>query len=238
MFAGRGVGALRTRGQTTKRESLSAWSVSLVTHLVLLFALSCFIFKDTVREHLLTLNVERPETATPLQLVAAAPNLSDPTLASERSEQPVKIPSMSSVESDLVPLDELAMLEFNTVDEMRETESPPSNPSRPRRRVERPMPWQIREPATTESIRSVPGVVAALGPIEQAIRNEVAQGDTLVVWLMDASISLQLNRRMIAHRLADFQISLGAATKQQGLDSRDSGHLLFNSVVAFGQGVE
>lgn len=238
MFVRRGVAALRKRVQRARREWFGAWTVSLLVHLLLLFMLSCFIFQRTVRETLLTMMVEPTDLATQLELVPPAPSLPEPTVAADLANESVELSSRMSLDSDLVPLEEMELLDLNIIEDLKaEPESPtPTLPKSPRG-TKKTSPWPTREPSTTESIKSAEGVVAALGPIEQAIRDEVKQGNTLVVWLMDASISLQLNRHLLAGRLEEFQKSLGMATRKQALAKRDSAHQLFNSVVAFGQGV-
>lgn len=80
------------------------------------------------------------------------------------------------------------------------------------------------------SIAVAGDVAAASGAVERAIRRELAKGDTLVVWLLDASISLQLNRQRMAARMERFYRSIDALDRQT-----TSSHTLFSSVVAFGR---
>jgi hypothetical protein len=181
MILRRGIESLRARFQRARRESLNGWTASLLFHVLFMFLLSCFIFEAAVRDQVLTLDVERPESVASLELVAAVPELADPTLAADTNEQPVEISSMSPTDHDLVPVAELEPLEFESIVEMElDSETPSSIERGLRHRPERQLPWEIREPATTDSVRSAEGVAAALGPIEQAIRDELTQGDTLV----------------------------------------------------------
>ena len=60
------------------------------------------------------------------------------------------------------------------------------------------------------------------------IRETLAQGNTLVIWLLDSSISMQRQHQMLADRLAQF------LTQLQQTDGSDE-HVLHHGVVAFGQ---
>ena len=91
------------------------------------------------------------------------------------------------------------------------------------------MPRSASDPAN--AIRQADGISDAVGMVTDSIGEELARGDTLIVWLLDASISLELHRETMARRAAAFYKSIG------GLTTRDSGsrNLLFSSVVGFGE---
>ncbi|MCR9211592.1 MAG: VWA domain-containing protein [bacterium] len=91
--------------------------------------------------------------------------------------------------------------------------------------------------STTQQIGSADGIESATQSIENAIRGELKQGDTLVVWLLDASISLQLNRGRMARRIREFYDEIGALSRPDTSDGIER-HRLFSSVVAFGRGIK
>lgn len=93
-----------------------------------------------------------------------------------------------------------------------------------------------RTESTTEQIGAANGIESATQSVENAIRGELKQGDTLVVWLLDASISLQLNRDRMARRIRDFYVEIGALSRPDTSDGIER-HRLFSSVVAFGKGI-
>ncbi|PHQ36424.1 vWA domain-containing protein [Rhodopirellula bahusiensis] len=93
-----------------------------------------------------------------------------------------------------------------------------------------------RTESTVEQIGAADGIESATQSVENAIRGELKQGDTLVVWLLDASISLQLNRDRMARRIREFYEEIGALSRPDTSDGIDR-HRLFSSVVAFGRGI-
>lgn len=94
-----------------------------------------------------------------------------------------------------------------------------------------------RAVSTAEQIASAGGIESATASVENAIRGELKQGDTLVVWLLDASISLQLNRDRMANRIRAFYEDIGVLSRPATSDGIER-HQLFSSVVAFGQSVQ
>ena len=83
-------------------------------------------------------------------------------------------------------------------------------------------------------VRRADGVADAANGVTGALRGELDQGDTLVVWLLDASISLEENRSMLSAKAADFYKSMDAFNTSR--DDYSGNHTLLSSVVAFGRG--
>ena len=82
-------------------------------------------------------------------------------------------------------------------------------------------------------MRRADGVASAADVVTGAIRRELEQGDTLVVWLLDASISLHENRELLSKKAESFYKSIDAfntSGEQYGGD-----HTLLSSVVSFGR---
>ncbi|MEM8671561.1 MAG: vWA domain-containing protein [Planctomycetota bacterium] len=216
-----------------------AWTVSVVFHTLLFLLLACFVLPSQIRQRALVF-AQHSGSDAPFELASAFRFSPQPDALEDPADLAVDVISLTPTPLDIEPLSDLVIpeeLDWDLEDSDPELLEGIDESNSPRRRRGRESLWADREPSTTESISAVDGVEAALGPIEQAIRNELAQGDTLVVWLMDASISLQLNRRAMAGRLAQFQESMGLANRSDGLRRSDQGHRLFNSVVAFGNGV-
>ena len=83
-----------------------------------------------------------------------------------------------------------------------------------------------------DAIRQADGVADAVGMVTGSIGEELEKGDTLVVWLLDASISLEAHRETMARRAETFYESIGGLTTRQSSGLRNR---LYNSVVAFGE---
>lgn len=83
----------------------------------------------------------------------------------------------------------------------------------------------------TGSVSDAESIEDAVDKITGGIRGRLAEGDLLVVWLLDSSLSLKDDRQRVAARLEDFLEDIEAESPQ-----RD--HQLLNAVVAFGQRVK
>ena len=90
--------------------------------------------------------------------------------------------------------------------------------------------------ASTDGVRQAAGVADATGMVAESIRSELAKGDTLVVWLLDSSVSLEVHRATLAKRAAEFYESIGGMTNSQPADDADEDrYRLFSSVIGFGE---
>ena len=83
------------------------------------------------------------------------------------------------------------------------------------------------------SIGEAGSVEEAVDQITGSIQGQLEQGDVLVVWLLDSSLSLQEDRQRIAKRLEGFltQLSTDGANNSSAHENR-----LLNAVVTFGRG--
>ena len=75
------------------------------------------------------------------------------------------------------------------------------------------------------------GLEGAVDGVTAGINGELAEGDVLVVWLLDASISLLDDRQRVADRLEPFYREIAGR-------ARGEGHRLMSAVVSFGAGYE
>ncbi|HEY5312406.1 MAG TPA: VWA domain-containing protein, partial [Pirellulales bacterium] len=80
--------------------------------------------------------------------------------------------------------------------------------------------------ATGGGVVAAEGVGSAVDGILSTIRGELATGDLMVVWLLDASLSLYDDRQQVAARIEPFYRDLEAR--------RGSSHQLMNAAVAYG----
>ena len=94
----------------------------------------------------------------------------------------------------------------------------------------------ISEPNLAASIAA--GSIGEAGSVEEAvdqitggIQGQLEQGDVLVIWLLDSSLSLQEDRQRIAGRLEGFLKTSGKPAEPSENNSR-----LVNAVVTFGRG--
>ncbi len=94
--------------------------------------------------------------------------------------------------------------------------------------------FEPRVPSTTAEVRVAENPAGALATVTSSIQRELEAGDTLVVWLVDASISLENDRRLMAQHMESFYRSIGAFD----VNDRRDGSRLMNAIVAFGAGAE
>ncbi len=234
MFASRQNLVAAVRGRRGGYTASGAWTVSVLVHGLLFVLLACFVLPSVDITGLLKLEGQRGGPIAPLTFVTPLPIAFQPEATPSPADPllPVELAAAADIEPLRTILDEMALEDVPPIDLF--TDSPLSSKPVSHIRGGREVQWDMREASTPDAITSVPGVEAAIGKIEEAIRGELEQGDTLVVWLMDASISLQLNRQLMASRLAQFHQSIGLATRKDGLESRSNPHRLFSCVVAFG----
>jgi hypothetical protein len=95
-----------------------------------------------------------------------------------------------------------------------------------RRHITRPV-------SSTELVRGAADVAGAVNVFTNAIRSEMDQGDTLVVWLIDQSISLHGDRMEIAEQLEPFFKSIKGFNELRKNSGRE--YFLSHAVVAYGR---
>ncbi|WDQ15974.1 vWA domain-containing protein [Rhodopirellula sp. P2] len=217
------------------------WLISMIFHTAALLVMGLWVFPDWMdrKGQLITASfadLGDQESSFSLMPIAAIemPDLGDSdlkdepvetSLTSELTEMdlPELLPSAEGVEASalekLLPTPETRLASLRTLmtevggDEITD-----------------------RSESTAEQVGTADGIESATQAVENAIRGELKQGDTLVVWLLDASISLQLNRDRMARRIREFYDEIGALSRPATSDGVEQ-HRLFSSVVAFGKGI-
>jgi hypothetical protein len=86
------------------------------------------------------------------------------------------------------------------------------------------------DPGPKGTVASAAGVDGAVEGLTNSIRGKLGEGDTLVVWLFDASLSLMADRQQVVKCLEPFYDDIGY--RKKGREST-----LTNAVVAFGRDV-
>jgi hypothetical protein len=218
------------------------WLISMIFHTAALLVMGLWVFPDWMdREgQLITASfadLGEQDAAFSLMPIASLemPDLGD----SEFEEEPVdtsSTPELTDVElPELMP--SVEGIEASTLEQLQPT---------PETRLAslRTLMTEVggdaiteRSESTAEQVGVADGIESATQAVENAIRGELKQGDTLVVWLLDASISLQLNRDRMARRIREFYDEIGALSRPATSDGIER-HRLFSSVVAFGKGIQ
>ena len=89
-----------------------------------------------------------------------------------------------------------------------------------------------RPPSGKEEVREASAVAEAVDVVTGKLKGELDYGDTLVIWLLDASISLVGDRAQVAERMEEFYRSIDAFGTTRAESDRE--HELMNAVVAYG----
>lgn len=206
------------------------WLVSLTLHTLGILFLALWVAPNLRGPQVESLQAKlsAPEVAlldlpitipdTPLDTSdAIIPRETVTTITSVLEVKPIHLALGSSPRSPLPALPELLPPRFEPAELLPGVRMPGSNVA-----------------SDLSQVRSANGVADAAEAVTGAIRGEVEKGDRLVVWLLDASISLEQNRSLLAARAADFYQSMDAFnTSREDYSGR---YALLSSVVAFGRG--
>ncbi|MCC9656565.1 vWA domain-containing protein [Rhodopirellula halodulae] len=215
------------------------WLISMIVHTALLLVMGLWVFPDWMeqRGQVITANfAEMSDEDSSFSLMPTSaielPEMGEMPL----EEQPVDTSAETALVTLATPewINAAETLADSSVEELKQDNST---------RLASIRKWMAktggevtteRSESTTEQIGAADGIESATQAVENAIRGELSQGDTLVVWLLDASISLQLNRDRMAQRIRMFYDEIGALTRPESSKQVDR-HRLFSSVVAFGR---
>ena len=85
--------------------------------------------------------------------------------------------------------------------------------------------------AATSAVSGARSVEEAVDRVTGGIRGRLDEGDLLVVWMLDASLSLKDDRPRVAARLGSFLSEIAESADQRP-------YVLLSAVVAFGRGIE
>ncbi|GAA5509271.1 hypothetical protein Rcae01_04770 [Novipirellula caenicola] len=210
-------------------------------HTLLLLALGLWVFDSLAGDnrHRIWATYPSDDSAmadfTVASVSAYDPTASAPPTAAAVLEQPVA--TRLDTPADLSSLETLEMSE------------PPSAALASMELFERSGKWgeevraaeatkklsDLTRPASgADALVAVAGIGQAGEVVTGAIRSELEQDNTLVVWLFDASASLTQKRNLMAMHAESFYKSIEAFnTKRRDKDEGDN--TLFSSVIAFGQ---
>ncbi|WP_144059633.1 VWA domain-containing protein, partial [Rhodopirellula sallentina] len=93
----------------------------------------------------------------------------------------------------------------------------------------------VRAASGTDELREARGYDSISQIVSNSIDRELELGDTLVVWLLDASISLVPDRVNLGHRMAEYYQRVDSFNTHKNDYTRAS--TLFSAVAAYGQGL-
>ncbi|EMI19065.1 hypothetical protein RMSM_04005 [Rhodopirellula maiorica SM1] len=226
---------------TTVFRRLKPWFLSIVLHTLFLLALGLWVIDSLAGDagHRIWATYAGNDSAMADFTVASVssydPTSSAPTTASAVLEQPVT--TQLDTSADPSPLDALDSFD------------PPSAALASMDLFERSDVWGAelgggkamkslsdltRAASGADKLVAAAGIGEAGEVVTGAIRSELEQDNTLVVWLFDASASLTLKRNQMAVHAESFYKSIEAFnTKRRDRDADAS--TLYSSVIAFGQ---
>ncbi|WP_372721748.1 vWA domain-containing protein [Novipirellula sp.] len=226
---------------TTVLKQLQPWFLSIVLHTLLLLALGLWVFDHLSGDagHRIWATYPADDSAM-ADFTVASVSAYDPTVAASMTpaavlEQPVAAPL--DTPPDLSPLDALDM------------SNPPSASLASMELFTRSDVWGeevrageakkklsnlTREASGADKLIAAAGIGEAGEVVTGVIRSELEQGNTLIVWLFDASASLTHKRSQMADHAESFYKSIEAFNTKRR-DKAENENTLFSSVIAFGQ---
>ncbi|MEO1616952.1 MAG: vWA domain-containing protein, partial [Planctomycetota bacterium] len=217
------------------RPNWKSWATSVVLHASAFLVMALWIVPALVTpgRDVLSIEMGGAELVEMLELPAAV-SIDVQRESLDSQIVPVDLESVSvEMETSLIPGIEKPLME--TMPELEwEIEEPDQKLEEIRALKKVDLDYSPRKPSSTNEIRAAEDTSAAVSVITNAIQGEMAEGDTMVVWLLDASISLVKNREMVAARMEEFYRSIDSfnTTRKNYTGST----LLMNSVVAYGAG--
>jgi len=189
------------------RGDVAAFSVSVLVHLFGVLILALCVLPIVIQKDLLTVSSIDTDEGDELEVLDL----------SEEFEDPVAVDLKPATADTMTP--EVQIPEFlisSLLPDVRKNE--PTEQTTP----ESPSVVVSSEESTVEG---------AVDSVTERIKRQLANGDLLVVWLLDASHSLVDDRKRVADRLRPFFEEIA--------DERDvESHLLMNAVVSFGKGIK
>jgi hypothetical protein len=213
------------------RSGYRSWLASFFFHAILLVLLAFFalpgISKQTV--HLLEGSLAADDSSP--QLASASVAIGDP-LAVEPESQEVESPAEVPTTDTAVPQVTAKEIEPEPVVD------PPSVKllaSKPANSFGDPRAPRSRAVSDIQQLGRANGMGDAVNGIGDSIRGDLLQADTLVVWLIDASASVEENRLAMVRHAGELYRSIRRLAGQG--DVVADGHVLSSSVVVFGSEV-
>lgn len=217
-------------------QSALPWTVSLCTNLVgivvlALFALPMLVEEQAVLE-LAAIFSETTEQAEQVQTLEVTAWEHSPDSMSEQVEQVTTILEQEIKVEANQSVDDAAEVTDLLVDPAGDISLVPSKET-----LSTPISVGITAaPPTEKELNEAGSVEEAVDGVGTQISEMLGEGDLLVVWLLDASLSLVDDRQRVAARLETVYAKI--AQEQQTVASRTGAKppILTNAVVAFGGG--
>ena len=201
------------------------WLISIAVHVVILLVLALLVMPNISHSSLSVLRLsvgEEERQEVPLAIPIQA--ISTWEVEAEAPEAGAEI-EPSTV---LIPVVHAGDLVENTLDvDLVKTLTTPLPAASPDGNA------KPRRASDTAMIRRSPEIGDAVSFIGESVEGELLQGDTLVVWMMDASISLQDNRAAMSWYANELYQSIDWQGRASG---QAEGHTLMSSVIAYGAG--
>ena len=222
------------------RRSWKSWATSVVIHASAFLVMAFWVLPALVRPGREVLSVElgEPGSSDFVELLDLSTDLEfEPDSEPQPMDSklvPVSLEAFS-VEVETTKLPRLGESELKKLPELEwEPEDSSATLKELRQLKDLDLDHAPREPSPTSEIRAAGDTDAAVSVITGAIQGEMAEGDTMVVWLLDASESLVQNRAMVAARMEEFYRSIDSYNTTRKNYTGSS--LLMNAVVAYGAG--
>lgn len=214
------------------------WSVSLLVNLVLLLLLALIVLPGFLPADLpvaiVMVPVEKYESAAELETSAltalASADAAQATAEFVAAASSSEIPQAERDFSDVVTHVSSAL----APDEWADRPRMPSG-----RVLEMPIAVaSVPAPPSEKQLGEAESVEEAVDGIGGQVREMLGAGDLLVVWLLDASLSLVDDRQLVAQRLDGVYAAIEREQQEKAVAQQDKPPRLTNAVVAFGNGMQ
>lgn len=218
------------RSQGVSRPGYRSWIVSCCFHVILLVLLAFFALPGISRQTVQLLEGSLAAEDSSPQLASAAVTFGDPTAVEPASKEvQVATKVLTNVDVPTVTAQEIEPPPVVDATSVKLLDSMSANP------LGDPQAPLSRTVSETRQLGRADGIGKAVSGIGDSIRGDLLQGDTLVVWLIDASASVAENRMAMVRHAGELYRSIQKLAGQG--DALASGHVLSTSVVTFGSNV-
>jgi len=211
---------------------IESWLISVIIHTLLLVLLGCCVFSSGTGRitHALQGRISTaPETTAEFPLSRLEEDFPTPAVETPVTEtRPTDALVVELFDAETSSL--AAAIDWASPATRSELSATLAARLQPATAMVTPLPRAVSSPSS--SIYQADSIAAAVAILTNSIQDELGQGDTLVVWLLDASISLEAHRDEMAAQAREFYDKI---ERRRDTSSIVASNRLYSSVIGFGR---